>query len=180
MVPLSEMPLVREIKYDGFIFRSKIEAKWYLLFTTLGIECYYEPETFSLNIGGRVVNYLIDFQLPELDCYVEIKLSQRPTHEECVKCYALAQETGKDVYLFYEDIGKKQTNGYKYQGGSGAFFPLQRLTQCPFCKRFDFTKLGLVGSAHTKCGCDCMELRNSDAFAIQTAVKLVRSERFGA
>ena len=102
------MPLVREIKYDGYVFRSKIEAQWYVLFKNLDIEAHYEPETFALEIGSKIVNYLPDFFLPEQDCYVEIKLAQQPTHEECVKCYSLAQHTDTDVFLLYETIGKKK------------------------------------------------------------------------
>jgi hypothetical protein len=174
------MPLVREIKFDGYVFRSKIEAQWYKLFQELGVECYYENETFSLAIGDKTVNYLPDFFLPEQDCFVEIKLAQKPLPVECCKCFALAQQTGRDVYLFYEVIGKKNTNGYLYKGGSGAFMPLQRLTQCPICKHVAFTRQGLVGSAHMQCGCHCKELPNTEAVAIARAVGAVRAERFGA
>lgn len=175
------MPLVREIPFDGYVFRSKAEAKWYKLFKELGIECHYEPETFALPFGGdRIVNYLPDFFLPEQDCYVEVKLSTRPTHEECVKAFGLAQDTGKDVFIVYEEIGKKRPNGYRYDGGTGAFHPLQRLTQCPLCKAYAFTHLGMVGPSFMKCGCACKELRNDQAADIQRAIKAVRAERFGA
>ena len=32
------MPIVKEIKFDGYIFRSKIEAQHYLFFQTLGLD----------------------------------------------------------------------------------------------------------------------------------------------
>ena len=174
------MPLVREIKFDGYIFRSKIEAQWYTLFQELRVEVHYEPETFALEIGSKLVNYLPDFYIPHLDCYIEIKMSTKPTNEECVKCFCLAQQTGKDVYLFYETIGKKNSNGYKYSGGSGAFHPLQRITQCPICKIFEFTRQGIVGKKHMTCGCDCRELANSEAIALKKAVHAVRAERYGS
>ena len=175
------MPLVREINYDGFRFRSRIEAQWYLFFNSLNIDVHYEPETISLALSsGKICNYLPDYFLPDLDCYVEIKLSTCPTHEESMKCSLLATQTGKDVYLFYEPIGKKNANCYKYCAGTGAFVPQMRWVQCPKCSSFSITHMGLV--AAMKCGCckDMGDLTNSESYAIKEAVKRVRSERFGA
>ena len=175
------MPVVREINYDGYRFRSKIEAQWYVYFKTLGIECFYEPETISLELSnGKIMNYLPDFFLPELDAYVEIKLEASPTTEECMKCHLLATQTGKNVYMFYEQIGKKNTNGYMYMKNTGAFMPLQRFTQCPKCRGFDIAYQGRV--VGMKCGCcnDCLDLFNDNSFDIQGAVRTVRSERFGS
>tara|TARA_B100000787_G_scaffold165463_1_gene149372 strand:+ start:1537 stop:2061 length:525 start_codon:yes stop_codon:yes gene_type:complete len=174
------MPIVREIKYDGYVFRSKIEAQQYKLFKELGLDVHYEPETYGLDFAGHTVNYLVDFFLPDLDSYVEIKLSKCPTHDECVKCFALAQTTGKDVYLFYEPVGKKGTNGYKYAGGTGAFYPLQRWTQCPVCKSFDITTCGIVGGGNVRCGCEARKWSNAEAGDLTRAFESVRSERFGA
>ena len=174
------MPLVREIKFDGYNFRSKIESQWYVFFKTLGIDVHYEPETISLELfNGKIVNYLVDYHLPDLDCFVEIKLSSCPTHEESMKCYLLSVQTGKNVYMFYETIGKKNMNGYLYEGGSGTFRPLQRWTQCPKCSSFDITSQGRVGLM--KCGC-CKDadISNDSSFDIMNAVNTVRAERFGA
>ena len=175
------MPIVKEINFDGYRFRSKIEAKWYVFFKTLGLDVHYEPETISLELlDGKLTNYLVDYYLPDLDAYIEIKLDKNPTVEESMKCFLLSQQTGKDVFLFYETIGKKNTNGYKYCGDSGAFVPQQMWTQCPKCSTFGITYRGFV--AELSCGC-CREmgdLTNSESFAIQEAVKAVRGERFGA
>lgn len=175
------MPVVREINYDGYRFRSKIEAQWYVFFKTLDIDVHYEPETIALQLfNGKVMNYLPDFYIPSLDCYVEIKLETSPTHEESLKCYLLAEQTGKDVYLFYEPVGKKNMNGYKYHKNSGAFLPLQRWTQCPKCRGFDITYQGMV--VGISCGCckNCRDLCNDNSYDIQGAVRAVRGERFGS
>lgn len=175
------MPVVREINYDGYRFRSKIEAQWYVFFKTLGIEVHYEPETISLEgLNGRVINYLPDFYLPEHDCYVEIKLETTPTHDESMKCYLLAEQTGKNVYLFYETLGKKDTNGYVYLKYSGAFLPLQRWTQCPRCRRFEITYQGRVSLMTCRCCVDCDGLQNDKSVDLTRAVAAVRSERFGS
>ena len=175
------MPVVREINYDGYRFRSKIEAQWYVYFKTLGIEVHYEPETISLQwLNGKIINYLPDFYLPDLDCYVEIKLETTPTTDESMKCYLLAEQTGKNVFLFYETIGKKNANGYVYLKTSGVFLPLQRFTQCPKCRKFDITYQGRVSLMQCKCCADCSDLHNDNSYDIQAAVKAVRSERFGS
>lgn len=174
------MPIVREINYDGYRFRSKIEAQWYVFFKTLGVDVHYEPETISLELfNGKIINYLVDYYLPDLDAYVEIKLATAPTHEESMKCFLLAQQTGKNVFLFYETIGKKNMNGYVYMGGSGAFRPLQRWTQCPKCRTFDIASQGRVGLM--KCGCcSDINLMNDCSYDLLNAVKVVRGERFGS
>ena len=176
------MPIVKEIKFDGYIFRSKIEAQHYLFFKTLGLDCYYERETLSLvKNDGKIINYLPDFFLPDLDSYVEIKLDKSPTVDECMKCYMVALQTNKDCYLFYEVIGKKNVNAYKYCAGSGAFIPQNRWTECPKCKTFDITYKGLV--CEMQCGCCSKnrdDLANTDSFSLKEAVMRVRSERFGA
>ena len=173
------MPIVREIKYDGFVFRSKIEAQWYVFFTSLGLEVHYESETFALQTSdNRTVNYLPDFYLPDLDCFVEIKLEKNPLPIECHKCFLLAQQTKKNVFLFYQTIGTKM-NGYKYFGESGAFLPLNRFAECPTCGFFDICYQGRLSAMRCKCN-PRSKLTNSASHAIQEAIVKVRSERFGA
>ena len=58
-----------ETIYNGYKFRSRLEARWAVFFDSAGIEYEYEPEGFDL--GGEW--YLPDFYLPWFDCYVEIK-----------------------------------------------------------------------------------------------------------
>jgi hypothetical protein len=58
-----------ETEYNGFRFRSRLEARWAVFFDTLEIEYRYEPEGFDLD--GEW--YLPDFWVPEWECWVEIK-----------------------------------------------------------------------------------------------------------
>ena len=174
------MPLVKEINWNGYRMRSKIEAKWALFFETISVQYFYEPDTIALKRGDKIVNYLPDYFLPNFECYIEIKLDKCPTVDECSKCHMLAVQTGKDVFLFYEELGKKHTNGYMYKGTTGAFLPQMRFVQCPRCSAFGITHMGLV--AAMKCGC-CKndgDITNSESYALKEAVKQVRSERFGA
>ena len=60
---------------DGIPFRSKLEAKWYLVFKMLfpGCEIEYEPQAFELSdvSGDHFDNYLPDFLIKGK--YIEIK-----------------------------------------------------------------------------------------------------------
>ena len=59
-----------ETCYDGYKFRSRLEARWAVFFHEAGIEYQYEPEGFSLPDGSW---YLPDFYLPWFGMYIEIK-----------------------------------------------------------------------------------------------------------
>lgn len=63
--------------YNGYLFKSKLEAKWAAFFDSMGIAFEYEPDAFAVNGGW----YTPDFYVPELyigntdvrGAYVEIK-----------------------------------------------------------------------------------------------------------
>ena len=59
-----------ETVYEGYRFRSRLEARWAVFFDACRIPYQYEPEGFTLDDGTR---YLPDFYLPWFECYVEIK-----------------------------------------------------------------------------------------------------------
>lgn len=59
-----------ETEYNGYRFRSRLEARWALFFDLLGIEYEYEPEGLELSNGKR---YLPDFYLPYFKCFFEVK-----------------------------------------------------------------------------------------------------------
>lgn len=62
---------VIQTHYNGYHFRSRLEARWATFFDTLGIKYEYEPEGFELPSG----RYLPDFFLPDIlkGTWVEIK-----------------------------------------------------------------------------------------------------------
>ena len=59
-----------ETFYNGFRFRSRLEARWAVFFDAIGFEYEYEPQGFDL---GEGYYYLPDFYLPENNSWVEIK-----------------------------------------------------------------------------------------------------------
>jgi len=56
--------------YKGCHFRSRLEARWAMLFDGLGMPWEYEVERFDV---GSLGSYLPDFWLPEWKCYAEVK-----------------------------------------------------------------------------------------------------------
>ena len=58
-----------ETVYNGYRFRSRLEARWAVFFDEAGIRYEYEPEGFE----AVEQKYLPDFYLPNLKTYVEIK-----------------------------------------------------------------------------------------------------------
>ncbi len=104
---LLETPMrIIETFFDGYRFRSRLEARWAVFFNTLGVKYEYEKEGYDLD----GVWYLPDFWLPELDFFVEIK-GKEPTKEEERKRLLLATQSGKDVHICYNGIGFPNKNG---------------------------------------------------------------------
>lgn len=78
-----------ETVYNGYRFRSRLEARWAVFFDASGIRYEYEPDGFEVD-GEK---YLPDFYLPELDVYAEVKPEDLSRIDEICKaarvcCYA--------------------------------------------------------------------------------------------
>lgn len=59
-----------ETEYNGYKFRSRLEARWAYFFDLLGIEYEYEPEGIEID---EKTKYLPDFFLPHFHCFFEVK-----------------------------------------------------------------------------------------------------------
>ena len=70
-----------ETHYNGYKFRSRLEARWAVFFDEAGIEYQYEPEGFT---NGEDC-YLPDFYLPEHNTYVEVKPPREGYEQEIQK-----------------------------------------------------------------------------------------------
>jgi hypothetical protein len=90
---------VRETKFHGITYKSRLEAKWAVFFESLGISYEYEAEGF---VWGKT-KYLPDFYLPDQDYIIEVKGSY-PDEEALEKGIMLSEDTQKEVFLFYGEI----------------------------------------------------------------------------
>lgn len=59
-----------ETEYNDILFRSRLEARWAILFDSLNLEWVYEPECYILSNQKK---YTPDFYIPKYDLNVEIK-----------------------------------------------------------------------------------------------------------
>jgi hypothetical protein len=101
-----------ETLYNGYRFRSRLEARWAVFFDAVKERYEYEPEGFDLGEGDW---YLPDFYLPRLNLWVEIKPGEAPAknlrrlskvHEKTVRFASkLARQNECGVAVLYGTPG---------------------------------------------------------------------------
>lgn len=90
-------PRAIETSYNGYRFRSRLEARWAVFLDALGVTWEYEKEGFDL--GGGVF-YLPDFYIVEPGYWLEIKPTRTEQHSEAwVKAALLAEHTQQYVVI---------------------------------------------------------------------------------
>lgn len=85
-----------ETIYNGYRFRSRLEARWAVFFDALDIPYEYEKEGYEL---GNNVRYLPDFYMSTWDKFVEIKPRKKLEPDELRKVGLLVQRSDKPVIL---------------------------------------------------------------------------------
>lgn len=95
-----------ETVYNGYRFRSRLEARWAVFFDMLEVKYVYEKEGYDL---GKLGWYLPDFWMPhyadpDIDdgktgIFVEIK-PVKATEQEYAMAFALAEQSGQNVFIF--------------------------------------------------------------------------------
>lgn len=141
-----------ETSYQGYRFRSRLEARWAVAFDALDIRWEYEIEGFRLDDGR---SYLPDFYLPKLDAFVEIKPNAMRPEEEAV-ARGLAIGSGKRVFGFCGEIPWPDTFGW-LRDGARLFLPDGTedsgyfLTLCGYCAAPGIEYDGRWG--RIDCGC---------------------------
>jgi len=94
-----------ETEYNGFRFRSKLEARWQVFFNSINVPSYYEYQGYDLD----GIWYLPDFFIPKWKCFIEAKnpdVLHNPSRDkelkDCVfKCADLSRETKSLVILIF-------------------------------------------------------------------------------
>ena len=86
-----------ETLYNGYRFRSRLEARWAVFFDALGVKYEYEPQGFDL---GNGMYYLPDFKVKcygcrgnyeletPFDLYIEVKGTMTGTDMKKIKAFA--------------------------------------------------------------------------------------------
>lgn len=109
--------------YNGYHFRSRLEARWAVFFDAAGIEYEYEPEGFVLNrdalrddeywnyrINIAEAKYLPDFYLPEYDYYVEVKPNRDNVEQDLDRAVSVMCSNKKNL-LILRDIPYDPNHG---------------------------------------------------------------------
>jgi hypothetical protein len=97
-----------QTEYKGYLFRSRLEARWAVFLDYIKEPWEYEKEGYKVSwLCEKETYYLPDFWLPNFDCFLEIK-GQPPTEQEKTLCMALMSDK-YPVLLFHgvpgENIG---------------------------------------------------------------------------
>ena len=94
---MSEIKAIETV-YNGYRFRSRLEARWAVFFDALGVPYEYEKEGYDLGEAGW---YLPDFWLPREGIFWEIKHGEEYHHQP--KGYALAKQSRRAVICSFGD-----------------------------------------------------------------------------
>jgi hypothetical protein len=179
-----------ETLYDGYLFRSRTEARWAVFWKHIGLPFVYEREGYDL--GGTY--YLPDYFIPAFDAFVEIK-ADPPTGEAIRKCELLHKGSGKIVLLLH---GQPWHHGYRAllfdrdtlanAGEESRPYLEGVILQCRRCECLVFVAQDEGGEpyvwqglGHKNRTCDmgtCVEREPELTDALQAAFKAARRERF--
>ena len=138
---------VIETEYNGYKFRSRLEARWAVFFDELGIEYLYEPEGFVLEDGTK---YLPDFYLPKIyrgkgkyGLWVEVKGVMTDYDENNIEKFEKAQNI--PVYVvgeipkvneYYDIVEYYRHHMIRYKDESLTF------AICPICNKVGIVSCG--------------------------------------
>lgn len=89
-----------ETHYNGYRFRSRLEARWAVFFDEAGIKYEYEPEGFEKEVDGELIRYLPDFYFPDYDWYGEVKPPREGAEKEIIKASYFVGDAIKVLVLF--------------------------------------------------------------------------------
>lgn len=101
-----------ETFYNGYRFRSRLEARWAVFFDAMDVRYKYEPEGFVLGDGTC---YLPDFYLPDLNIWVEAK--GQLTNSDIKKIELFRNELSADSKRFLWVVGDIPTSDWFEPGG---------------------------------------------------------------
>ena len=175
-----------ETRFDNIMFRSRIEARWAMVFKQLGIRYIYEQERYEMFYNGVKFVYMPDFNLIDLNCFVEVK-GKQPNGRERNVAWVLSKYTdclvhivfGQIPYPFIDDWYRYDFDTFTYDATFmrfGQHIPTKyALNQCSKCSRIEFVPNG--DRALISCGCERINT-NLPTRKIASAFMRARMERF--
>lgn len=129
-----------ETEYNGYRFRSRLEARWAVFFDVLGVRYEYEPEGFQLSDGTL---YLPDFYLPQSKAFFEVKgvMSEADEH----KVTQLMKDSNHEVIVAYDGLRFTACDDFGINDKEEWFSATDSmLCKCRKCGQYFF--MGMSGS----------------------------------
>lgn len=161
-----------ETYYNGFRFRSRLEARVAVFLDALGIKYYYELEGYRLQDGTM---YLPDFYLPDQDFFLEVKGVMQNT--DMNKITQLHSESGRGVLIFDPDLNIKLMDSADRDWG-GALIDDCYLYRCAKCRKINFIR------GDNSYACPCCGAHEGDHYLVNinkevdAAIRIARQARF--
>lgn len=167
-----------ETEYNGYRFRSRLEARWAVFFDALGVKYQYEPEGFELEGGER---YLPDFWLPKEQMWVEIKPElPKGVWDGSSKAERFSRALDQKVWLAAGDPLESSSlliSGKYWWFDNNSKIKIDEIDLCALCGSLTLHKEG----------CWCRDAQDKEFYIgalrtwepkIKSAARLARSARF--
>lgn len=124
-----------ETEYKGYRFRSRLEARWAVVFDSLDVKWEYEPQGFELSDGTY---YLPDFYLPDLKTWVEVKGEMTEEDQHKISQFAADLEHGERLWVVRKIPDEDFEDYDDYYNNYEMYFPdgydsPYILCECPAC-----------------------------------------------
>lgn len=116
-----------ETEYNGYRFRSRLEARWAVFFDTAKIKYEYEPEGYELADNER---YLPDFYLPDEDIFVEVKAPRENAFFEIKKAIKFVRSADKPLLIL---SNLPDTSHAIWFYPALYYHPVTRCAHCHYC-----------------------------------------------
>ena len=105
---MPKIPKAIKTKFDGYLFRSRLEARWAILFKALEIKYEYEPEGYILDDDLYLPDFWIQFtplfaehsKYQKPGTFIEIKPNRKLFNSEIRKLSKLSKATHHHAYFF--------------------------------------------------------------------------------
>jgi hypothetical protein len=173
--PADKTPHAIPTDWNGYRFRSRLEGRWAIFLTSMGIAFEYEPEGFDLPSG----RYLPDLYLPVVGMYAEVK-PQELTPAEKRLCVELVRATGKAcLYLVgTPDFRSYFATSLEKLWNSEKTYDLE-LAELPYSLDIGYDKWYV--QEHRFCCCPGTQDHHPEQYSpeYQMAVEDARGARFG-
>lgn len=169
-------PRAIETIYNGYRFRSRLEARWAVFMDAIGVAYQYELEGFKLSSGKL---YLPDFYLPTLNTWLEVKGEWEVQREDETWCKArdLALDMDERVCVFVGQFDSASSlYGWEFCGTedeSTGHEPLRVWWfRCPMCSVWQ------TGRTVAELPCDCLLYWPGEQPELVRAVLRAKQARF--